>query len=114
MCAWLMRCRSLGRLRLCLPVCRWSGCSAGDADPDLRALRTGKCSSFDLLLTSMKRLLRVVAVVLAGWGWAAGAETLVVNDFGAKGDGVAVDTAAIQRALDKGAGKKATVTFKPG
>jgi polygalacturonase len=42
------------------------------------------------------------------------AESLLVNNLGAKGDGVTVDTAAIQRALDKGAGKHSTITFKPG
>lgn len=38
--------------------------------------------------------------------------TLVANDFGAKGDGVKVDTAAVQRALDAAAGKHATVTLR--
>lgn len=55
----------------------------------------------------------LVAAVLA-MGLRAGAATIVVNDLGAKGDGVAVDTRAIQKALDKGAGKHATITFKPG
>lgn len=44
----------------------------------------------------------------------AHAATLVVNDFGAKGDGVTVDTAAIQSALDAAAGKHDTVTLRPG
>lgn len=43
-------------------------------------------------------------------GMKASAETLVVNDFGARGDGAA----AIQRALDKGVGKRTTITFQPG
>jgi len=47
-------------------------------------------------------------------GMMAKAETLLVNDLGAKGDGVTVDTAAIQRALDKGAGRHSTISFKPG
>ena len=45
---------------------------------------------------------------------AAAQKTLVANDFGAKGDGVAIDTAAIQRALDAAAGRHDTVTLKPG
>lgn len=44
----------------------------------------------------------------------ARSETLFANSFGAKGDGTTVDTVAIQHALDQGAGKHATVTFKPG
>jgi polygalacturonase len=48
------------------------------------------------------------------FGISAPAETLIANNFGAKGDGVTVDTAAIQKALDQGAGKHATITFKPG
>jgi polygalacturonase len=55
-----------------------------------------------------------VMVVVLGAGLRAGAETLLVNDFGAKGDGAAVDTAAIQRALDQGAGRRAVITFRPG
>jgi polygalacturonase len=36
------------------------------------------------------------------------------NDYGAKGDGTTLSTAAIQKAIDAAAPKKATVTFKPG
>ena len=36
------------------------------------------------------------------------------NDYGAKGDGTALDTAAIQKAIEAAAAKKATVSFKPG
>jgi polygalacturonase len=42
------------------------------------------------------------------------AATLTANDFGAKGDGIADDTKAIQKALDAAAGKHDTVTLKPG
>lgn len=55
-----------------------------------------------------------LAVIFGVTAMSAYARTLVVNDFGAKGDGVAVDTSAIQRALDTAAGKHDTVTFKPG
>jgi len=59
-------------------------------------------------------LARFAAVMVMVVCLKAGAATLVVNDFGAKGDGAAVDTAAVQIALDKGAGKHDTVTFRPG
>ncbi len=36
------------------------------------------------------------------------------NAYGAKGDGTTPDTAAIQKAIDAAAPKKATVSFKPG
>jgi polygalacturonase len=44
----------------------------------------------------------------------AHARTLLANDFGARGDGTTVDTAAIQRALDAAAGRHDTVTLEPG
>jgi polygalacturonase len=56
----------------------------------------------------------VAAVLMWGVAAAAAAATLVANDFGAKGNGVTVDTAAVQRALDAAAGKHETVTLRPG
>ncbi|GGH00891.1 glycoside hydrolase family 28 protein [Silvibacterium dinghuense] len=44
----------------------------------------------------------------------ASAATIFVNDYGARGDGSTLDTAAIQRALDSAAGHHSTVTFRPG
>ena len=57
--------------------------------------------------------LTAFCAVLFG-AWPGHAATLSVNDFGAKGDGTTVDTAAIQRALDAAAGKHDTVTLRPG
>ena len=42
------------------------------------------------------------------------AATLIANSYGAKGDGIADDTRAIQKALDAAAGKHDTLTLNPG
>ena len=44
----------------------------------------------------------------------AAPRTLLVNDYGAKGDGTTLDTGAIQKAIDIAAPKGQTVSFKPG
>ena len=40
--------------------------------------------------------------------------TILVNDYGAKGDGTTLDTVAIQKAIDIAAPKGEIVSFKPG
>src|SRR5215472_1798945 len=42
------------------------------------------------------------------------AAELRANDYGAKGDGTTLNTAAIQKALDAGAANGATVVLSPG
>jgi polygalacturonase len=53
------------------------------------------------------------AMAIASTAMAA-PKILLVNDFGAKGDSTTLDTSAIQKAIDKAAPKKRTVSFKPG
>jgi hypothetical protein len=54
--------------------------------------------------------------LLAGFSASAQAapKTLLVNDYGAKGDGTTLDTAAIQKAIDTAAPKHEIVSLKPG
>ncbi|HWC96421.1 MAG TPA: glycoside hydrolase family 28 protein [Candidatus Sulfopaludibacter sp.] len=51
------------------------------------------------------------AILLAGAAWSA---EFRAGDFGAKGDGAAVNTGAIQRAIDAAAKSGGTVVFAPG
>jgi polygalacturonase len=61
-----------------------------------------------------RTLLLGCAVALLCTSASGAPRTLLVNDYGAKGDGAALDTAAIQKAIDAAAPKGEIVSFKPG
>ncbi len=58
--------------------------------------------------------LTLLTFSLASTSAHAAPKTLLVNDYGAKGDGTTLDTAAIQKAIDTAAPKHETVSLKPG
>lgn len=67
----------------------------------------------------MKTLMRcmgavVASLVLTAIAAAATPRSFVVNDYGARGDGVTMETASLQRAIDAAALANGTVTFRPG
>jgi polygalacturonase len=64
---------------------------------------------------SLKQIAAGTFLLYAAAGVALAQQTILrANDFGAKGDGLAFDTAAIQKAIDAAAPARGTVTFKPG
>ena len=62
----------------------------------------------------MRRYIAVCAGVVAVCRLAAAAATFDVRDFGAKGDGAAKDTAALQKAIDAAGQQGGTVLVPPG
>ena len=61
----------------------------------------------------MKGMHRIL-LLATGLGAALTAAEFRVNDYGARGDGITVNTAAIQKALDAAAAARGTVVFAPG
>jgi polygalacturonase len=61
-----------------------------------------------------RRLLAGLALCALAPGLAAAATVFDVSRFGARGDGVTLDTAAIQAAIDAASGRGGVVVFPPG
>ena len=60
------------------------------------------------------RLALAISIALASTSAQAAPKTLLANDYGAKGDGTTLDTAAIQKAIDTATPKHEIVSLKPG